>query len=123
MIGYEWGIICMVLYIKVIWGILNYVGVFCGVFCFGIHTRLDMFEYVGYPLVCLSVFACKWVFYRKFFNVLVCFCMLCSLLNLLTQYLWVHFLKSTKNYFWNKNHISLIKIVLLSNFQTNTWNI
>ena len=45
------------------------------------HTCLDIFEYVGYPLVCLSMFACKWVCYDKLFGVLMCFCMLCSLLK------------------------------------------
>ena len=69
--------------------------VFFGVFCFAIHTGLDIFEYVGYPLVCLSMFACKWVCYSKFVDVLVCFCMLCSLLNVLEHHLWVQFSKST----------------------------
>ena len=39
-------------------------GVFCGifgVFGFGIHTCKDIFEYFGYPLLWLSMFACKWV--------------------------------------------------------------
>ena len=41
--------------------ILCCVGVLCGifgVFRFGINTYLDIFEYVGYPVVCLSMFAC-----------------------------------------------------------------
>ena len=64
-------------------------------FCFGIHTCLDSFEYVCYPLVYLSMFACHWVCYSKFFDVLVCFHMLCSLLNVLAHHLWVQFSKST----------------------------
>ena len=51
------------------WGFLWF---FFGMFCFGIHTCLDIFEYVVYPLVCLSMFAYKWVCYSKLFDALVC---------------------------------------------------
>ena len=91
----------MLSHVEVCKGTLWCVGVFCvilGLFCFGIHTCLYIFEYVGCPLVCLSIFACNWVCYSKFFDVFVGFHMLCSLLNILAHHLSVHFSKSTL--FW-----------------------
>ena len=61
-----------------------------------------IFEYGGYPLVCLSMFACKWVCYDKFVDVWVCFCMLCSLLKVLVHHLWVQFSQSTL-FYWLTN--------------------
>ena len=59
------------------------------------YKATKSYGYVGYPLVRLSLFACKWVCYNKFFDVLVCFCMLCSLVKVLAHHLWVQLFEST----------------------------
>ena len=66
------------------------------------------FLYVGYYLVCLSMFACKWAYYSKFFDVLVGFCMLCTLLNVLAHHLWVQLSKSTLIFFFLINVCKMI---------------
>ena len=62
--------------------------------CF-LLVRLDLFGYIGYHWVYLSRFTEYWVCYSKCINVLVCFWVLFSLLDILTIHLWVHFSKST----------------------------
>ena len=57
---------------------------------------LVFFSYVGYPLVCLNMFACDEVCLSTFLKkVFACFCMLCSLLDELTHHIWVYLSKST----------------------------
>ena len=56
---------------------------------------LDIFFYVGYSLVCLSMFGCDQVCLSTFFDF---FFMLCSLLHILAHHVWVNFSKSTLLY-------------------------
>ena len=50
-------------------------------------VTLDIFGYVIYVWVYLGLFTGDWVCYSKCFDVVVCFCMLCSLLDILTNHL------------------------------------
>ena len=82
---------------RVCQGTLCYVGVFCGifvVFCFSIHTCLHIF-WVCWSSFGMFEFTFNWVCYSKFFDVLVCFHMFCSLLNVLAHDLWTQFSKCT----------------------------
>ena len=56
--------------------------------CFG------LFWYDGSDLVYLCRFTGDWVFEIKYFDVVVCFCMLSSMLNIVTNHLCVNFSKS-----------------------------
>ena len=62
--------------------------------CF-VLVCLDFFGYVGYDLAFLSRFTGEWICKSKRFDVVVCFCMLRSLLDIITNHFWVHFSKST----------------------------
>ena len=71
------------------WRYFIVVGVCFVLVCF------DFFGYYGYDLAFLSMFTGEWICKSKRFDVVVCFCMLCSLLDIITNHLWVHFSKST----------------------------
>ena len=78
-------------------GISRFVGVFCGIMgacCFGIIGYF-LVCWLSFALVCLNMFACDEICLSTFFDVLVCFCMLCSLLDILAHHVWMHFSKST----------------------------